>query len=324
MITASEVFWVLGAFAFAFGGLIGSFLNVVIYRVPADLSVVTPRSRCPSCETPIAWYDNIPVLSWAILLRAKCRHCGAPIPWRYPLVELVTATFALVAWWQMAGGLLRMSTMPDPAIIGPVMGLFLMRFAFFAFLIAISFIDLDTMLIPHKISIPGIVLGLASPWIAQALIGARGALRLWPPVTPAVSLAGAIAGFLIIVGLFYFYFAVRGIPGLGGGDATLMAFIGAWLGWPALIFVLFAASLQGVVLTGIAMLVGADFTKNAADIFAEDATEEEIADRPEDWVDPADGRLAIPFGPFLALAAVEYAIFGPVMPDELSLIYMYL
>lgn len=352
MPSPTEIFWTFGAFAFVFGALIGSFLNVVIYRVPAGLSVVSPGSRCPTCGEPVRFYDNIPILSW-FLLRGRCRHCKTPFSARYAAVEALTGALAFAAWWQAAGGLLRLDELGDAALLGPVAGLFLLRFTLYAFLVAITFIDLDHFIIPHAIALPGIALGLASPWVTQLMLGAEGAQMIWPPVTPMMSLVGAIAGFLTVVGLFYAYWAIRGAEGIGGGDATLMALIGAWLGWPALLFVLFAASLQGVIAAGISMLVGGGVVRDASELFADDdprdETREEPSEEPRDEprgeprdepgdtdghaeqpdgtpddADPHAGRLAVPFGPFLALAALEFAILGPIMPPELNMIYLYL
>src|SRR6059036_2291677 len=147
------------AFAFAFGACVGSFLNVCIHRLPADESVVRPGSRCPRCATPIAWYDNLPLLSWA-WLGARCRACRAHIPARYPLVEAATGGLALVA-------LARFGATPAAAV----------AFAFSAALLLITFIDLDHRFIPDEVSLPGVVVGLASAFLpgriapADALLG---------------------------------------------------------------------------------------------------------------------------------------------------------
>lgn len=359
MLTSTHIFWSGAAFAFVFGALIGSFLNVVIYRVPLGLSIVSPGSACPACETPVRWYDNIPIVSWFVL-RGKCRSCRAPFSIRYAGVELLTAVLAGAAWWQAASWMMATEALPSTTALAVVGALFLLRFTLFAFLVAIAFIDLDHFIIPHVISLPGIALGIASPWIVQALVGPVYAPHvMWPPVTPLTSLVGAILGFVMILVLFYAYFAVRGIEGLGGGDATLMALIGAWLGWPALVFVLFAASFQGVLAAGVTMLFGGSFVRDAGELFAEepdgaddgevggseeDATVnaaeagdepdlereqassdgEESSEEGEVEADSAyDGKLAVPFGPFLTLAALEFAVLGPYLPDALNMMYLY-
>src|SRR5262245_41469318 len=134
--------WPLLAFTFAFGATVGSFLNVCIYRIPAEESVVRPRSRCPGCRSLIAWYDNVPIVSW-LLLRARCRRCGTRIAARYPLVEAVAGLLAVTA-------LLRLG----PTAQGVA------AFAFTAALLLITFIDLDHLFIPDEVSLPGIVIGL--------------------------------------------------------------------------------------------------------------------------------------------------------------------
>ncbi len=343
------------AFFGVFGLLIGSFLNVVIYRVPEGLSIVTPGSRCGSCGAPVRWYDNIPVVSW-IVLGGKCRDCEASISPRYALVEALTGFLAVLLWYQLGAGLLETTELVELGDLLPTFVSFALRFTFLALLVAITFVDLDHLIVPHRFTLPGIALGIASPWIHQAMFGEYGVMRLWPPVTPFASLFGAIAGFLSIVAVFYLYLAWRGVEGIGGGDATLMALVGAWLGWPALIFTFFAASLQGVIVAVIAMLVAPEFIRDSADIFDEDeattspSRSEEPSEEGAGGEDPASevdamadsllegsdvaltveaedgamrGKAAVPFGPFIALAAAEYLLFGPWLPIDLSLAYMY-
>jgi leader peptidase (prepilin peptidase)/N-methyltransferase len=343
-------------FAFAFGAAIGSFLNVVIYRVPAGLSVVHPPSRCPTCETQIRWYDNIPIFSW-LFLRGKCRDCKTSISPRYALIEALTGTLAAVVWWQMATPVF--ADFADPTEIPWIWVLlpFLLRFTFLALLIVIAFVDLDHFIIPHQFTIPGMILGLASPWLYEYLLAPNWVLMrwMWPPVTPLVSIIGFVLGGVIIILIFYLYLAARGVEGMGGGDVTLMAMVGAWLGWPSLVFVFFAASLQALIAAGIAHALGLDFLKDGAEVFADDeplgfrdtapessgeasvepsnSQDSESTELASDNVAEADisndsdtipaGKLALPFGPFIALAAAEFLLFGTYMPDALSLIYLY-
>jgi leader peptidase (prepilin peptidase)/N-methyltransferase len=208
---------------FILGCCVGSFLNVCIYRLPQDLSIVAPRSYCPQCRAPIHGYDNIPLVSY-LFLRGKCRNCGAKISWRYPLVEALTGAFAVAL-------LLKF-------------GLTVSFFAFFAFtaaLLVITFIDLDHRIIPDVISIPGIPVGfgisffLRDPSWTESLIGI---------------LAGG--GSLYLVATVYEALTKR--EGMGGGDVKLLAMIGAWLGWKGVLFTLFFASLSGTVMGGGAML----------------------------------------------------------------------
>src|SRR6478736_988948 len=131
-------------FCFAFGAIVGSFLNVVIARVPEGLSVVSPPSRCPRCKSAIAWYDNVPIVSW-LLLRARCRGCGLPISARYPLIELLGGVLAMAIAWRYG-----------PTREG------LAAFVFSMLLLALAFIDLDTWLLPYELTLPLLALGLLS------------------------------------------------------------------------------------------------------------------------------------------------------------------
>src|SRR5262245_27551316 len=182
----------LAAFAFAPGLALGSFLNVVAARVPLRRSVVNPGSACMSCGTEIAWRDNIPLVSWA-LLRGRCRHCGARIPWRYPAVELTTAV--LVAACLLVFGLTAYAFLAA---------------GFCAVLVAISAIDVEHRIVPNRIVVPGTVIVL----VAHTLID------------PSVEwLLGGLAGFL-----FLFVAAVIYPAGMGMGDVKLAAFLGVMLG----------------------------------------------------------------------------------------------
>jgi leader peptidase (prepilin peptidase)/N-methyltransferase len=209
------------------GLLIGSFLNVVIHRVPRGESVVSPRSRCPGCGTEISARDNIPVLSW-LLLRGRCRTCGEPISARYPLVELLTgALFAAVTWW--AGASWTLPAYLYLAAIG----------------VALSAIDLDTKRLPNAIVLPSYVVALLLFLLPAVLDGA------WDDYLRAV-LAGAA--------LFAFYFLLAFIypAGMGFGDVKLSGVLGIYLGWVSWALVAlgtFAAFLLGAVV-GIAVIVG--------------------------------------------------------------------
>jgi leader peptidase (prepilin peptidase)/N-methyltransferase len=209
------------------GLVIGSFLNVVIHRVPRGESVVSPRSRCPGCGTEISARDNIPVLSW-LLLRGRCRTCGEPISARYPLVELLTgALFAAVTWW--AGASWALPAYLYLAAIG----------------VALSAIDLDTKRLPNPIVLPSYVVALVLFLLPAVLDGA------WDAYLRAV-LAGAA--------LFAFYFLLAFIypAGMGFGDVKLSGVLGIYLGWVSWALVAlgtFAAFLLGAVV-GIAVIVG--------------------------------------------------------------------
>ncbi len=201
-------------FAFLFGTIIGSFLNVVIHRLPREESVVTPRSRCPACQTPIAAWDNIPLVSF-LILRGRCRTCKHPISWRYPLVEALTGLlFALTV--------ARFGLTAHSAFLA----------AFLAGLVVVSFIDLDYQIIPNAITLPGIPLGL----LAGLLLGA-------PPLLDRTIGMLAGTGFLYLV--LYYGGAVYGQEAMGEGDLNLIAMVGAFLGWKAVALTILLGCLSG-------------------------------------------------------------------------------
>lgn len=220
--TASSLFLQLAALAL--GLVIGSFLNVVIARLPKGESIVSPRSRCPRCRKPIRPWDNIPVLSW-FLLRGRCRDCGKKISWRYPLIE----ASAGVLLWLVA---LRVE---HPALLVP-------HAAFVLALLAIAWIDLDTRTIPDALTIPGVGIGLAA-----SLFG--------PPGLGAAILGAAVGGTsLWLVG--YLYERSTGVPGMGGGDVKLAAMMGAFLGMGGVFGAIFLASLLGSVFGAALIALG--------------------------------------------------------------------
>lgn len=327
-------------FAFIFGSIIGSFLNVVIHRVPLGQSVVSPPSSCPKCGYQIRWYDNIPIISWALLLRAKCRQCKTPISARYALVEALTGVLSAGVWLRYT---YKLYDQPH-AWLGLDWKLvavpYLLYFTFICLCVVICFIDFEHTIIPHGLSIPGIVLGLISPWVLKWVFTMPQLAQHWPPLLPMKSVIGALAGAFIVISIFVLYFVLRGVPGMGGGDVTLMAMVGAWLGWPALFFVFLAASLQGVVAAGIAMAFGSNFVRDANEIFEEDARamEEEArkkrGDAPQEEEetkheegepegDEGPGPAAVPFGPFIVLAALEYYFFGQWLPESIRMSQFY-
>ena len=235
--------------AFLLGLVLGSFLNVVIARLPRGESVVSPPSRCPRCKERIRPWDNIPVLSF-LLLRGRCRHCRRKISWRYPVVELLSGVLLL----------LLVHRAENPVVLVP-QALFLLA------LLAVAWIDLDTQTIPDVVTIPGVGLGLAAslfapPGLAGALLGALcGSLSLW--------LVGAL------------YEKTTGVPGMGGGDVKLAAMMGAFLGVGGVFGAIFLASLAGSVFGMLLIARG-----------------------------KGSRRTAIPFGTFLAPAAIALCLFG--------------
>lgn len=208
---------------FLFGAIVGSFLNVCIYRLPAGESVVTPRSRCGTCKTPVRAIDNIPILSY-LLLRGRCRACQAGISVRYPLVEALTGVAALATF----------------VVFGPTLQA-LILFAFLCALIVVSMIDLDHQIIPNIISVPGIVIGFA----AALLVGQPS----W-----RASLAGLLLGGGVLWGVSEAYYRLTGREGMGFGDVKLLAMIGAFLGWQAIPVTLLLASLTGTLIGVVVML----------------------------------------------------------------------
>jgi len=209
--------WIWLIFVFAFGSCVGSFLNVVIYRLPRDKSLISPASSCPACNRRIRFYDNIPVISFLVLRRC-CRHCGEKISWRYPLVELLTAIlFTLVVI---------------------VYGFSLQSLSYIlltAMLIPITFIDLEHFIIPDYVTIPGAILGL----ILAVFSG-------------HIAILNAVIG-LLVGGVSLLLIGVIGDKlfkkeSMGGGDIKLSALLGAYLGWQQVIFVLVCASFLGAVI----------------------------------------------------------------------------
>jgi len=271
--------WILYPVAFLVGLAVGSFLNVCIHRLPREESVVWPGSRCPSCAAPIAWYDNVPLLSW-LWLRARCRSCGAPISARYPLIEAATGALAVLS-------LARFGPTPWGGI----------AFAFTAALLLVSIVDLDHLIIPDVVSLPGILVGLA----ASALL--PGGTSLWDALA-GVCLGG---GMLWIVAASYE--RATGVEGLGLGDAKLLAMIGAFLGWQAIPAVLVVASLAGTF-AGLTVLLsrhGREAARRVRRVLGTSAVAVH-------WRRAAR-RTAIPFGPFLALgAAVALFVPGVTLP----------
>jgi leader peptidase (prepilin peptidase) / N-methyltransferase len=241
------------AIVFVFGSAIGSFLNVCIYRMPRNMSIIAPASRCPSCNTPIRPYDNIPVLSY-ILLRGKCRVCKAGISLRYPAVEFLNAVLYALVLWRFG---LEWYT---PAY-----------FIFCSVLVVITFIDLDFQIIPDRITLPGIGIGLLAgaflmpdPFVRYTLLGIK----------------ASIIGFLAGGGLFY-AIAVLSRGGMGGGDIKMMAMVGALMGWKSVLLTTFLGSLTGAVI-GLFLMIS-----------------------------KGKGRKTkIPFGPFLGLGSLITLFFG--------------
>jgi leader peptidase (prepilin peptidase) / N-methyltransferase len=223
---------------FLFGLAFGSFLNVCIYRMPRGLSVVHPRSACPGCSHAIAFYDNLPVLSW-LILGGRCRYCKTRISLRYLLIELLTGALFVACYWYFG---LTLSTL---------------KYCVFAFLVlGLIFTDTETKLLPDKLTLPGFALGVLFSLIVPVNDLASqilpGLVRLPFTVDSAVrilsladSLLGAALGASFIYGAGAIYLRWRGMEGMGFGDVKLMAMVGSFLGMKLTIFTIFAASLTG-------------------------------------------------------------------------------
>jgi len=254
-----EAFWALSAFVFLAGLCIGSFLNVCIWRIPRDESIVWPGSHCPACGHPIAPWDNLPLLSW-LILNGRCRHCRAPISPRYFLVELLTGAL-FTALWLVHG----------VSVLTPV------YLIFAAALVMATFIDLDHLILPDRVTLGGMILG---PVLSFALPALQGQTDRLP------ALAHSLLGLALGYGLLWLVATLGRLilkrDAMGMGDWKLLGAIGACLGAQAVLFTIFVASLTGTLL-GLALIA---------------ARRKALQSK-------------IPYGPHLALAAVLWMLCGP-------------
>jgi len=234
---------------------LGSFLNVVILRVPLKESIISPGSRCPKCGQPIRYYDNIPILSF-IILRGRCRDCENSISWRYPLIEFISGCLSLGLYYKFGYS-------PD----------YLIFLAFCASMLVVFWIDLDHMIIPNIISLGGLIVG-----IAASVFG------IIPGMTWEMSVIGVLFGALVLYIPAVIYEKIRGIEGLGGGDVKLLAMIGAFCGPYGVLFVLLVSSIIGSVAGILHMLMRGGTSTSR-----------------------------IPYGPFLASAAILYVFVGQLL-----------
>jgi leader peptidase (prepilin peptidase) / N-methyltransferase len=328
----------LSTFAFVWGAVWGSFLNVVIHRLPRGDSVLAPPSHCPFCKKTIRWYHNIPIFSY-VVLGGKCADCRNPISVRYPLVELVAAMLSLAVWQVAAYNPLIPS-------LGMALTNFVFLFSFAMALVAITFIDLDEMIIPDVITLPLLLCGLAYSFVMEP----------FRDVTFVEALIGALVGSRVITLFIVSYLVVRGRRGMGWGDMKLMGMLGAFLGWKSLNFILLAGPLQGIIYTIPSLVRSAREDKKSnqregsttaddeekvqrpplhmlalvvllpellylpdrvvAKLFGEAEAEVQTGEEAETVDDelPRSGRF-IPFGPFLALAALEWLFFAGWIQD---------
>ena len=228
-------FLLFAFFATWFGACVGSFLNVCIYRIPRDESVVTPRSHCPHCNTLIPWHLNIPVASW-LFLRGKCASCKGPIAFRYTLVELLTAMLFLAVFMKWAAApVMHMLPIPHPLIV-PIYWVFL------AGLVLGTFVDFEHFIIPDSVTIGGMVAGP----ILSALVPALHSHEVWWQGLLS-SCIGMATGFGVLFGVAWLGEKAFKKEAMGFGDVKLMGAIGAFLGWKAVLFTVFMSSLLGSI-----------------------------------------------------------------------------
>jgi leader peptidase (prepilin peptidase)/N-methyltransferase len=273
-LTALPTYFIAAAVA-VLGAIIGSFLNVVIHRVPREESIAFPASHCPSCGTAIRPYDNIPVVSWAVL-RGRCRSCRAPISARYPAVELLTAVLFVLTYMLHSG---LTPSLPFDLV-------------FVAALVALVFIDAEHMILPNVITYPGAALAVIARIVVPNLYGVGGlaSAHANPPAW-TLSLAGAVlgalvgGGFLWVVG--WLWERLRGVEAMGLGDVKMMFMVGAYLGWPLTLLTIFVGVLTGSVAGVAAML-----------------------NRRE-----RDMQMLLPFGIFLGIGALVSLLFGTQIID---------
>jgi leader peptidase (prepilin peptidase)/N-methyltransferase len=276
--------WVV---AFVWGACWGSFLNVVIHRVPRDESVVSPGSRCGACGAAIRPWHNIPIVSY-LALRGRCADCGARFSPRYMLVEAACGVLALVLF----RGLVDPT---DPDALLPGLALWGYWQIFVYALVALTFIDLEHTLLPWSITLPTTAVGLIGAFALPSL----------EPWSHVWGLAAGVLFFGFIYGLAWLMFKREA---LGLGDVVIAGMLGAWVGWQAMPFVVLAACTQGLLAAGIAKLYTVvtgkqnALTLTTAELDARFDEVDEHADLPE--------HTAIPFGPFLALGGLEALLFG--------------
>ncbi|MDD4736718.1 MAG: prepilin peptidase [Kiritimatiellae bacterium] len=254
---------------FLFGACVGSFLNVCVYRIPRDESVVKPRSHCPHCGKLIAWYDNVPVLSY-LLLGAKCRHCGGRISPRYMLIELLVAVLFTLVW--LLYGLLERGgsyvMLLDPRI--PVYWLAMSG------LVVATFVDFEHYIIPDRISLGGIAAGLLLSGLLPQIHGTTSHVASFE-----AGLIGALAGGGLLWGVGFLGKLILKKEAMGMGDVKLLAAIGAFLGWQAVLFTVIISSFAGSIV-GVSLIAVGD----------------------KKW------QSRLPYGPYIALGALLWMLWG--------------
>jgi leader peptidase (prepilin peptidase) / N-methyltransferase len=265
---------------FALGACVGSFVNVVAYRLPRDISIVAPRSFCPNCKSTVPFWANIPILAY-LGLRARCTACGARISFRYFLTELALASAAAYLYLNFA---------PLDALA---------RYVLCAGLFIVALIDYDWRVIPNLITFPGIPLGVLMAWLVMPDVG-------WKSSLAGIGIG---AGFLFITGEVYM--RIRGREGVGIGDVWLLGMVGAFLGLPGAVFTLFAGSILGTI-GALAIAFSNEQLRPSHEPLPGDIAEM-AATTTAAQTAPPFLQTQIPFGPFLALAAGIFALFQPTL-----------
>lgn len=274
--------WFFPACAALFGAIIGSFLNVVIYRLPANQSIVSPGSHC-ACGKPIAWYDNIPVLSWFIL-RGKARCCGRPYSFRYAFVELLTAGLFLACWLQFP---------PAKAFIGMLL---------LSSLVCATFIDLDHMIIPDVFTIVLGVVGVTLSFFVPSLHNQSSDFYLADAMRSGlISLQGLLLGSGLVLWIAVIAENLLKKEAMGFGDVKFVGAIGAFGGWQGAVFAIFGGAIIGTVWFAVALL-WMKITGRAAAVAPP-------AETPEGEPTDLGFGAHVPFGPMLAIAAALYFLF---------------
>jgi leader peptidase (prepilin peptidase) / N-methyltransferase len=275
--------------SFILGTLVGSFCNVCVSRWPSGESVVSPRSRCPKCRNAIAWYDNIPILSW-LILGARCRHCGQPISWQYPAVEALTGVLFFAVYWRFG-----------MSAATPVYMLLC------AGLVIVTFQDFADWTIPNEITFPGIPLGAGVAVLG--MLYPESGLRITAPLT---ALDGLVLGAFIICFLDCAVALVARKPGMGFGDTKLLAMLGAFLGWKGVLGILMFASLAGSA-AGLAMIFYIKMKNRGEE--AEEAAEDDDAPLPPPPVEPLSAIIVGIGGLYLFLRILNHYRMGDVPPE---------
>lgn len=274
--------------ALVWGAIWGSFANVVIYRLPRGMSVVSPGSRCGHCGTPLGVVDNVPLLSY-LVLRGRCRHCKQPYGVRYVVVEAMAAALSMS---------LYLADVVVPLMQGEGIGLatYALDFLFAWALLVVTFVDLDVWIIPDAVVLPTAAVGV--------VVGAFFPDVLGRPLVP--SLVAGVGAYAVFYAIRWFYLRFRGIEGLGLGDAKLLFMIAVYLGPAGVLWTIGAGAMQGVLVSVPLLLSGREL--------ANTVLEEVHGDDPELGHEDPDAGVTgrrVPFGPFLALAALEFLYFEP-------------